>query len=71
MSSNFQGDSGGPATYKLNGQHILIGIISYGKVINECGNLSVFCRVSYVREWIDLIMGHNAKYCPNGSNAED
>ena len=70
-----QGDSGGPATHKKNGQHILIGVVSYTRVTPnppyECGNVSVFCRVSYLREWIDLLIGHNAKFCPNGSEAED
>ena len=70
----YQGDSGGPATYKLNGQHILVGVISFLNTAKdppyECGNMSGVCRISYVREWIDEVIGTNAKFCPNGSDAE-
>ena len=71
-----QGDSGGPFTYKLNGQHILIGVISttYSSnadyAIPECGNMGGLCRVSYVREWIDQTLALTAIFCPNGSDAE-
>ena len=71
-----QGDSGGPFTYKLNGQHILIGVISFhyesnaDYAIEECGNLGGVNRVSYVREWIDQTLALTAIFCPNGSDAE-
>ena len=66
-----QGDSGGPVTFKLRGQHILIGVIGFF-VGEECGNITGVCRISYVREWIDRILsGGGAAFCPNGSDAED
>ena len=35
-----------------------------------CGYDSIFCRVSYVRPWIDKILA-NAKFCTNGGEADD
>ena len=36
----------------------------------KCGYDSIFCRVSYVRPWIDKILA-NAKFCKNGGEADD
>ncbi|XP_030242780.1 trypsin 3A1-like [Drosophila navojoa] len=44
-----KGDSGGPM---VNGNGVLVGVVSWGKPCALPNYPSVFARVSYVREWI-------------------
>jgi len=60
------GDSGGPFTVKKNGQHSLVGVVSWGF---GCGELpSVFTEVAdpKIRRWIDdtIALKGVANYCP-------
>jgi len=63
-----QGDSGGPLSYESNGQHILIGDVSYGDGCAKEGFYGVYGRVSFYRSWIDQQMT-GATFCPSGANA--
>ena len=63
----YQGDSGGPFTYKQNDQHVLIGVTSWGRGASSkpgttCGDSSMFLRISHVRSWIDEKLT-NTKFC--------
>jgi len=61
-----KGDSGGPLTTEVNGQHVLIGDVSNG---NACqGPYAVFGSISYYRKWIESTMAANggATRCPEG-----
>ncbi|KAL0099297.1 hypothetical protein PUN28_020101 [Cardiocondyla obscurior] len=51
-----QGDSGGPLVVMQNGQHVQVGIVSYGD--GACpGNMpGVFIRVSSFNDWIHQVM---------------
>ena len=82
--SKWQGDSGGPFTFKQGDQHILIGVITSatgqgesrpkpgsfgGQIIkNKCGGKTGFAKVSGVRDWIDKILS-GATICDQGVNA--
>jgi len=63
-----QGDSGGPLSYESNGQHILIGDVSYGDGCAKEGFYGVYGRISFYRTWIDQQMT-GASFCPSGANA--
>lgn len=55
--STCQGDSGGPITYKDNGKHIQIGVVSYGT--NPCGTgMGVYTEISAYENWISTIVTH-------------
>jgi len=60
-----QGDSGGPLSYESNGQHILIGDVSYGNGCALAGFYGVYGRISFYRSWIESKMS-NPGFCPNG-----
>lgn len=63
-----QGDSGGPLTYESNGQHILIGDVSFGDGCAQAGSYGVYGRISFYRTWIEGKMS-SPEYCPSGANA--
>ena len=79
-----QGDSGGPLSYESNGQHVLIGDVSYGdgcgkqvrrvSLINlldelvEQGKYGVYGRISFYRSWIESKMS-SPKFCGDTANA--
>ena len=63
-----QGDSGGPLTYESNGQHVLIGDVSYGDGCGQEGKYGVYGRVSHYRTWIEGKMS-SPKFCGNTANA--
>ena len=63
-----QGDSGGPLTYESNGQHVLIGDVSYGDGCGKEGKYGVYGRVSFYRTWIEGKMT-SPKFCGNTANA--
>ena len=63
-----QGDSGGPLTYESNGQHVLIGDVSYGDGCGQAGKYGVYGRVSHYRTWIEGKMS-SPKFCGNTANA--
>jgi len=52
-----RGDSGGPLTTDVNGQHVLIGDVSNGLACK--GPYSIFGEVSYYRNWIDQTVAAN------------
>ena len=64
-----QGDSGGPLTYRQNGQHVLVGVVSYSSKSNP---ETMNTRIAYVRKWIDdtLKTQTDVKFCRNGGNAD-
>ena len=64
----FQGDSGGPATYKHVDQHILAGVFSaFG---TPCGSESVMERVAYYRiHFIEKIL-NGATVCKSGVDVD-
>jgi len=63
-----QGDSGGPLTYDSNGQHILIGDVSYGDGCAKAGSYGVYGRISFYRTWIEGKMS-SPKFCGGTANA--
>jgi secreted trypsin-like serine protease len=52
-----RGDSGGPLTTVVNGQHVLIGDVSNGLACK--GPYSIFGDVAYYRKWIDQTVAAN------------
>ena len=65
-----QFDDGGPATFKKNDQHILVGVIN--RFLVKCGSESILTRVSKHRYWIDdILKNHNrAIFCRNSGDAD-
>lgn len=63
-----QGDSGGPLSYESNGQHILIGDVSYGDGCAQAGKYGVYGRISFYRTWIEGKMS-SPKFCGGTANA--
>jgi len=63
-----QGDSGGPLSYESNGQHILIGDVSYGDGCAKAGFYGVYGRISFYRTWIEGKMT-SPKFCSGTANA--
>jgi len=63
-----QGDSGGPLTYESNGQHVLIGDVSYGDGCGKQGKFGVYGRISFYRTWIEGKMS-SPKLCGDTANA--
>jgi len=61
-----QGDSGGPLTVDVNGQHVLVGDVSFGVECGLEGLYGVYGDVAYFRSWIDTFTADNGgpKYCP-------
>merc|ERR1712241_1370304 len=52
-----RGDSGGPLTTVVNGQHVLIGDVSNGLACK--GPYSIFGDVAHYRKWIDTTVYNN------------
>ena len=69
VSNNvFQGDSGGPATYKHGDQHILAGVFS--SYISPCGSQAYVERVAYYRiHFIEKIL-NGATVCKSGVDVD-
>ena len=78
-----QGDSGGPATYKHGDQHVLAGVIDFGKgragVLHnnhdvhdgQCINLTAIASIPFLRtDFIDKILD-GATVCKHGVEADD
>ena len=63
-----QGDSGGPLTYESNGQHVLIGDVSYGDGCGKQGKYGVYGRISFYRTWLEGKMS-SPKFCGNTADA--
>ncbi|KAH8022998.1 hypothetical protein HPB51_009602 [Rhipicephalus microplus] len=47
-----QGDSGGPAVQYVDGQAVLVGIVSWGEGCARAGKPGVYTEVSYFLDWI-------------------
>lgn len=60
-----QGDSGGPFTVEVEGNHHLVGVVSWGFGCAVEGLPGVYSSVSYHREWLDQKMESNggAQFC--------
>lgn len=55
-----QGDSGGPVSVKVaNGQHILLGITSFGNGCGRRGTPGVYTKVSTYLNWINQVIQNN------------
>jgi len=63
-----QSDSGGPLTFKQNGQHVLIGDVSRGEGCARPGVNGFYGRISYFRAWIDGEMT-SATFCGGTADA--
>merc|ERR1712106_565376 len=48
-----QGDSGGPLTVDVDGQHTLVGDVSWGNGCGFEGQYGVYAKTSFYRNWID------------------
>jgi len=61
-----QGDSGGPLTLDINGQHHLIGDVSFGDKCALEGRYGIYAKTSFFRKWIDETFAAEggATYCP-------
>jgi len=61
-----QGDSGGPLTVDINGQHHLVGDVSYGDDCAKEGRYGIYAKTAFFREWIDQIFAAEggATFCP-------
>merc|ERR1719244_689357 len=61
-----QGDSGGPLTLDINGQHHLIGDVSFGDKCALEGRYGIYAKTSFFRKWIDETFPAEggATYCP-------
>ncbi|CAL4144918.1 unnamed protein product, partial [Meganyctiphanes norvegica] len=57
-----QGDSGGPIYVKESGQHVQIGVVSYGRGCASKGNSGVYARVGFFLDWIKSNVGSEATY---------
>merc|ERR550519_1007563 len=66
-----QGDSGGPFTVDVEGQHHLVGVVSWGFGCAKAGLPGVYSSVSAQREWVDQKINANggASFCSGGSAA--
>jgi len=60
-----QGDSGGPFTVEVEGNHHLVGVVSWGFGCAVEGLPGVYSSVSYHRKWLDDQMKSNggAQFC--------
>jgi len=61
-----QGDSGGPLTVDVDGQHTLVGDVSWGNGCGLEGQYGVYAETAFYRGWIDKNIQDNggAEYCP-------
>merc|ERR1712198_745422 len=61
-----QGDSGGPLTVDVNGQHHLVGDVSFGDDCAKEGRYGIYAKTAFFREWIDQTFAAEggATYCP-------
>merc|ERR550519_2297513 len=66
-----QGDSGGPFTVDVEGQHHLVGVVSWGFGCAKAGLPGVYSSVSAQREWVDQKINDNggASFCPGSSGS--
>jgi len=64
-----QGDSGGPFTVDVEGQHHLVGVVSWGFGCAKAGLPGVYSSISTQREWLDQKINDNggATFCPGSS----
>ena len=55
----FQGDSGGPITFReANGRYTVVGAVSYGPQVCQVGGgiPTIYSRVSVYKDWITAAM---------------
>merc|ERR550519_692520 len=66
-----QGDSGGPFTVDVEGQHHLVGVVSWGFGCAVAGLPGVYSSVSAQREWVDQKINANggASFCSGSSGS--
>merc|ERR1719400_295882 len=65
-----QGDSGGPFTVDVEGQHHLVGVVSWGLGCAKAGLPGVYSSISAQREWVDQKINANggASFCSGSSS---
>jgi hypothetical protein len=64
-----QGDSGGPIISMIGGQHVQVGVVSWGEGCARAGKPGVYSRVSGAYDWIAetaCSLGAS-EYCPGGT----
>merc|ERR1711973_609164 len=66
-----QGDSGGPFTVDVEGQHHLVGVVSWGLGCAKAGLPGVYSSISAQRQWLDQKINDNggANFCPGNIDA--
>merc|ERR550519_1403673 len=66
-----QGDSGGPFTVDVEGQHHLVGVVSWGFGCAKAGLPGVYSSVSAQRDWVDQKINDNggASFCSGSSGS--
>merc|ERR550519_47196 len=66
-----QGDSGGPFTVDVEGQHRLVGVVSWGFGCAKAGLPGVYSSVSAQRDWVDQKINDNggASFCSGTSGS--
>merc|ERR1719370_998465 len=66
-----QGDSGGPFTVDVEGQHHLVGVVSWGFGCAKAGLPGVYSSISAQRAWVDQKINENggANFCPGSSGS--
>jgi len=66
-----QGDSGGPFTVDVEGQHHLVGVVSWGFGCAKAGLPGVYSSISAQRAWVDQKINENggASFCPGSSGS--
>jgi len=66
-----QGDSGGPFTVDVEGQHHLVGVVSWGLGCAKAGLPGVYSSISAQRQWLDQKINDNggANFCPGNTDA--
>ena len=50
-----QGDSGGPLICSIDGNAVLVGVVSHGSGCGEAGNPGIYAKVDYFKDWFESV----------------